>query len=189
LVLGDVAKRFGGVEALSGVSLAVERGEIVGLVGPNGSGKTTLLNVIGGLDRAESGTITLDAAHLELLPPHAIARRGLGRSFQSNMLPGEARSAGLARAISTDAAFLLLDEPAAGATDREREELASLLRRLRDAARGVVIVDHDIDLLARVCDRLICLDRGKVIAVGRPADVRANPDVRASFLGLEEAVA
>ena len=189
LVLADVAKRFGGVEALSDVSLAIERGEIVGLIGPNGSGKTTLLNVICGLDRADSGTIKLDTAHLERLPPHAIARHGLGRSFQSNMLPGDTRSAGLARAISTHAAFLLLDEPAAGATDREREQLASLLRRLRDAGRGVVIVDHDIDLLARVCDRLICLDRGKVIAIGRPADVRANPDVRASFLGLEEAVA
>ena len=189
LVLDNVAKRFGGVEALGGVSLAVERGEIVGLIGPNGSGKTTLLNVIGGLDRADSGTIALDAARLERLPPHAIARQGLGRSFQSHMLPGDTRSADLARAVATGAAFLLLDEPAAGTTDREREQLASLLRRLRDSGRGVVIVDHDVDLLARVCDRLICLDRGKVIAVGRPADVRASPDVRACFLGVEEAAA
>ena len=145
--------------------------------------------MIGGLDRADSGTIALDAARLERLPPHAIARQGLGRSFQSHMLPGDTRSADLARAVATGAAFLLLDEPAAGATDREREQLASLLRRLRDSGRGVVIVDHDVDLLARVCDRLICLDRGKVIAVGRPADVRASPDVRACFLGVEEAAA
>lgn len=189
LVLDDVVKRFGGVDALAGVSFAVRRGEIVGLMGPNGSGKTTLLNVIGGLDRADGGAITLDDTRLEHLPAHAIARKGLGRTFQVLVLDGDTRSADLARAVSTGAAFLLLDEPAAGATDREREQLATLLRRLRDAGRGVLIVDHDIELLSRLCDRLICLDRGKVIATGRPADVRADPNVRASFLGLAEAAA
>ncbi|OFW99204.1 MAG: hypothetical protein A3D94_02200 [Alphaproteobacteria bacterium RIFCSPHIGHO2_12_FULL_66_14] len=189
LMLDTVVKRFGGVEAVAGVSFSVGRGEIVGLIGPNGSGKTTLLNVIGGLDRGDGGTVTLDDVHLEHLPPHAIARKGLGRTFQTLMLEGDTRSADLARAVSTGAAFLLLDEPAAGASDREREQLASLLRRLRDAGRGVVIVDHDIELLTRVCDRLVCLDRGKVIAIGRPAEVRADPRVRASFLGLAEVAA
>ncbi|MGQ0581514.1 MAG: branched-chain amino acid ABC transporter ATP-binding protein/permease [Reyranella sp.] len=189
LALDDVVKRFGGVDALAGVSFTVQRGEIVGLIGPNGSGKTTLLNVIGGLDRADGGAIALDDTRLELLPAHAIARKGLGRTFQTLMLDGDTRSADLARAVSTGAAFLLLDEPAAGATDREREQLAMVLRRLRDAGRGVLIVDHDIELLSRLCDRLICLDRGKVIATGRPADVRADPKVRASFLGLAEAAA
>jgi branched-chain amino acid transport system permease protein len=189
LVLDAVIKRFGGVEALCGVSFAVGRGEIVGLIGPNGSGKTTLLNVIGGLDRADGGTIVLDDVHLEGLPPHAIARKGIGRTFQTLMLAGDTRAADLARAVSTEAAFLMLDEPAAGATEREREQLASLLGRLRDAGRGIVIVDHDIELLTRVCDRLICLDRGKVIAIGRPAEVRADPKVRASFLGLAEEAA
>jgi branched-chain amino acid transport system permease protein len=189
LVLDNVTKRFGGVEALCGVSFVLGRGEIVGLIGPNGSGKTTLLNVIGGLDRADGGMILLDDTHLEGLPPHAIARKGLGRTFQTLMLGGDARAADLARAVSTNAGFLLLDEPAAGATDREREQLAVLLRRLRDAGRGVVIVDHDIELLTRVCDRLICLDRGKVVASGRPAEVRADPKVRASFLGPGEEAA
>jgi ABC-type branched-subunit amino acid transport system ATPase component len=91
--------------------------------------------------------------------------------------------------VATGAAFLLLDEPAAGATDRERRELAAFLGRLRDAGRGVLVVDHDIELLSRLCDRLVCLDRGAVIAIGRPAEVRADPRVRASFLGLAEAAA
>ena len=89
LVLDKVVKRFGGVEALAGVSFTVGRGEIVGLIGPNGSGKTTLLNVIGGLERADSGTIVLDDRRLERLPPHAIARAGVGRTFQTLALAGD----------------------------------------------------------------------------------------------------
>jgi branched-chain amino acid transport system permease protein len=188
LVLDKVGKRFGGVEALANVSFTVARGEIVGLIGANGSGKTTLLNVIGGLEHTDGGSIALDARHIERLPPHAIARAGVGRTFQTSA-PDETRSADLLRAIATGAAFLLLDEPAAGATDREREQLAHLLRRLSDAGRGVMVVDHDIALLSQICHRLVCLDRGRVIAIGSPAEVRADPKVRASFLGLAEQAA
>ncbi len=179
LALDGVTKRFGGVEALAGVSLALERGEIVGLIGPNGSGKTTLLNVISGIDPADSGVIALDGPSIEKWPPHAIARAGIARTFQN-----QAQSVDLARAVATGAAFLLLDEPAAGMSERDRAALEAMLRRLRDSGRGVLIVDHDIELLSRVCDRLVCLDRGRVIAEGKPAEVRAHPDVRASFLGV-----
>ena len=86
--------------------------------------------------------------------------------------------------LTTDAVFLLLDEPAAGMAEREREDLARLLGRLRDAGRGVILVDHDIELMTRVCDRLVCLDGGAVVAHGPPAEVRADARVRASFLGL-----
>jgi branched-chain amino acid transport system permease protein len=182
LVLDRVSKRFGGVEALSDVSLVVDRSEIVGLIGPNGSGKTTLLNVISGLERADSGTIALDTIRIERRPPHAIARLGIGRTFQTP-IEGETRGAGLARALSNGAAFLLLDEPAAGMTDRERDTLARRLERLR-RIRGIILVDHDIELLTRVCDRLVCLESGRIIASGSPAEVRADPRVRASFLGV-----
>ena len=182
-----VVKRFGGVEALAGISFMVARGEIVGLIGPNGSGKTTLLNVICGLERADLGRIALDERPIGHLPAHAIAQSGVGRTFQAHMLEGETRRDELARALSNAPAFLLLDEPAAGATDRERAELVETLRRLRDAGLGLLVIDHDIELLSRLCDRLVCLDRGRVLAVGRPADVRADPRVRASFLGLDEA--
>jgi branched-chain amino acid transport system permease protein len=184
LTLDSVVKRFGGVEALAGVSFAVGRGEIVGLIGPNGSGKTTLLNAISGLEPADQGTIALDDRPIERLAAHLIARAGVGRTFQTPMLDGDTHRTELARAVSTGAAFLLLDEPAAGATDPEREQLARLVRRLREAGRAIVIVDHDIELLTRVCDRLVCLDRGTMIAIGRPAEVRADARVRASFLGL-----
>ncbi|HYC63129.1 MAG TPA: ATP-binding cassette domain-containing protein, partial [Reyranellaceae bacterium] len=181
LTLDNVTKRFGGVEALAGVSLSMKRGEIVGLVGPNGSGKTTLLNVVNGLEHADGGAIALDGVRIERLPPHAIARLGVARTFQ-----GQA-AVSVPQAVATSAALLLLDEPAAGLGERERTELERTLQRLRDGGRGVLIVDHDIELLGRVCDRLVCLDRGRVIAEGPPAAVRADARVRASFLGLEEA--
>jgi len=163
LVLQGVSKSFGGVEALSGVSFAVERGEIVGLIGPNGSGKTTVLNVISGLERADGGTIELDGRRLERLPAHAIARAGILRTFQTP-LPGEGRLAGIARAVSSGATFLLFDEPLAGANATEQTELVALLGQLRTAGYGVLIVDHDTDLLSKICDRMIALDRGRVVA-------------------------
>jgi branched-chain amino acid transport system permease protein len=187
LSIDRVAKRFGGVAALAGVSFTLSRGEIVGLIGPNGSGKTTLLNVISGLERLDQGMITLDDRPIDRLPAHAIARLGVGRTFQARLLEDETRRDELARALATAPAFLLLDEPAAGATDRERAALVETLRGLRDAGLGLLVIDHDIELLSRLCDRLVCLDRGRLLAVGRPDEVRADPQVRASFLGLDEA--
>jgi ABC-type branched-subunit amino acid transport system ATPase component len=78
----DVSKRFGGIQALKDVTLEVEQGECVGLIGPNGSGKTTLLNVIGGLYSPDRGMVILDAHPIHGLPPHAITKLGVARTFQ-----------------------------------------------------------------------------------------------------------
>ena len=77
-----MTKRFGGIHALADCTLSVEEGSITGLIGPNGAGKTTLFNVISGLARADSGEIRLGADRLDGLSPHAIARLGVGRTFQ-----------------------------------------------------------------------------------------------------------
>jgi len=82
LTVTGVTKRFGGVEALAGCTLAIAEGSITGLIGPNGAGKTTLFNVISGLTPADGGEIRLGADRLDGHPAHAIARRGVGRTFQ-----------------------------------------------------------------------------------------------------------
>ena len=82
LEVRGVRKSFGGVTAVSDVSLALERGRIYGLIGPNGSGKTTLFNCITGLERPDSGTIVFDGERLDGWKPHRVAQRGVGRTFQ-----------------------------------------------------------------------------------------------------------
>ncbi|HLQ66324.1 MAG TPA: ABC transporter ATP-binding protein [Candidatus Limnocylindrales bacterium] len=82
LTVTSITKRFGGVEALAGCTLSVGEGSITGLIGPNGAGKTTLFNVISGLTPSDGGQIRLGADRLDGLSAHAIARRGVGRTFQ-----------------------------------------------------------------------------------------------------------
>jgi branched-chain amino acid transport system ATP-binding protein len=82
LELEGVSKRFGGVAALTDVSFRVDPGEVLGIIGPNGAGKTTLLNCISGVYRLEGGAISLDGARISGLPPHQVARLGIGRTFQ-----------------------------------------------------------------------------------------------------------
>ena len=89
LEVRDVHMRFGGLKALNGVSLTVQRGEIFGLIGPNGSGKTTLINVITGVYRAERGAVMLDGRPIHDDPSYRIAKSGIARTFQNVNLVDE----------------------------------------------------------------------------------------------------
>jgi branched-chain amino acid transport system ATP-binding protein len=120
LAATGVSKHFGGVQALSGVSLAIGRGEIYGLIGPNGAGKTTFFNVLTGLYRADGGSLSFDGAPLDAGAPHEVARRGIARTFQnirlfSNMSAWENVMVG--RHVRTRAGVL-------GAVLRDRRTLA-----------------------------------------------------------------
>jgi len=83
LEIDAVAKRFGGVAALDGVSFSIARGEIFGLIGPNGAGKTTLFNLLTGIYRPDRGRIVFDGRSLAALKPHDVAAAGIARTFQN----------------------------------------------------------------------------------------------------------
>ena len=234
----DVTKQFGGVRALRGVSLRLPEGSVIGLIGPNGSGKTTLLNCIAGAFPLTSGEIRLDGATISGRRGHAIARRGVVRTFQNIRLFGQLtslqnvevaalaagrvprrrsrahalevlerlgishlaeRTAGtlsygdqrrleVARALGAQPRFLLLDEPAAGMNDDESEALSASIRRIRSERNcGILVVEHDLQLIMRLCDEISVLNEGEVIAHGAPAEVRANPAVVAAYIGEETA--
>ncbi|MEU0641506.1 branched-chain amino acid ABC transporter permease/ATP-binding protein [Streptomyces umbrinus] len=124
------------------------------------------------------------------LPAHvlvAIREFGLESALDrpvGDLSYGERRLLAIARAVATSPSVLLLDEPAAGLSDDESRELAHLVRRLaEDWGMGVLLVEHDVDMVMSVCDEVVVLDFGRRICVGTPEEVRGDPAVRAAYLG------
>jgi ABC-type branched-subunit amino acid transport system ATPase component len=98
---------------------------------------------------------------------------------------GLQRRVEIARALATEPAYLLLDEPAAGLNDKESSALGEALQKLAEEGIGVVLIEHDIELVMNVSSRIFVLDAGAVIASGTPLEVRNNTDVVAAYLGEE----
>lgn len=97
---------------------------------------------------------------------------------------GDERRLGVARALATEPRFVLMDEPAAGLPEAELPEFAAVIRSVRDEhGAGVLLVDHNVALVMEVCDRIQVLDQGRTLAEGPPAEIRANLDVAAAYLG------
>jgi branched-chain amino acid transport system permease protein len=152
LAIQGIAKSFGGVRALAGLSLVVRPREILGLIGPNGSGKTTLINVISGLVAADVGTIRFAGAPINGLRPDVIARRGLARSFQTANLVGSMTAldnVAVARVAAEQvgmrqALLSAWDDPALSRARRHAMSLLNTLGAGNVAARQAAGLPHGV---------------------------------------------
>jgi branched-chain amino acid transport system permease protein len=249
LAIEGVVKRFGGLVAVNDIAFELRAGEILGLIGPNGAGKTTLFNLITGLASPDAGCITFLGEDVARLSAHALARRGMARTFQhvklrpsmtlldnvalgaygrtragflrgalrldraeeravraeaarelarvglgakwrerAGALPlGEQRLLEVARALAADPALVILDEPAAGLRRLEKQALSNLIKALRTEGVTVMLVEHDMDFVMNLVDRVVVMDFGVKIAEGSPAQVSADRRVREAYLGVEAA--
>ena len=242
----DVSRDFGGVRAVSGVSLSVARGTVTGLIGPNGAGKSTLLAVLAGTDRATSGTIRYEGEDVSGLAAYRRARLGLVRTFQlasefkrltvmENLLSaapknrgdtmrgalagrrywdnderatigraadilrrfgltdlansyagdlsgGQRRLVEIMRALMTDPAMLLLDEPMAGVHPELAHRIGEMLIQLSHDGLTVLMVEHELAIMEEFCDPVIVMADGSVLAQGTMAQLRDRAEVVEAYL-------
>jgi branched-chain amino acid transport system ATP-binding protein len=220
---------LGGREILHDINLSIQPGEVLGIIGPNGAGKTSLLEVLSGRLKPKSGSVTYKGEDVTQLPLHGRARRGIGRTFQTPVVPDEltvgeafkaARQAYKPYLTKFDAEYgaelvhlnvshdeptarletlnrrklmlacllmrrpplLLMDEPAAGLINSEVDEIDHLIRLLsKEMNIAIVIVEHRIELLDTIADRVMVMDAGEVISEGSLAQILADPKVHAAY--------
>ena len=247
LRIEGVSKHFGGVWALKDCFLDTKQWPVVGLIGPNGSGKTTLFHTITGFYKADRGKILFQEKEIQALPVHAIALRGIGRTFQlsrifeslsllDNLLISRKTVAGenilslffrgsrirldektarekalaylnlvglsdkqdqkagelsygqrklleLTRILMLDPGLILLDEPAAGINPTLISRLLSVIQKLKAQGKRFLIIEHNMDVVIRLCDWVYVLDAGTPIAEGPPEKIKKDPVVLEAYFG------
>jgi branched-chain amino acid transport system ATP-binding protein len=220
---------LGGREILRDINLAVDSGEVLGIIGPNGAGKTSLFEVLSGRLKPKAGHVKFRGKDVTGLPLHQRARMGIGRTYQTPVVPDEltvgetfkaARQAYYPYLTKFDAEYgaelvgfhasndeptasletlnrrklllvcllmrrpplLLMDEPAAGLINSEVDEIDHLIRLLsKEMNITIVIVEHRIELLDTIADRVMVMDAGEVISEGSLGQILADPKVHAAY--------
>src|SRR5207244_4317219 len=147
LRVNAVDKAFGGIHAVDRCSLTVLPQSITGLIGPNGAGKSTLFNIIAGLYRPDGGEIWFDGTRIDGLPnQHARTLSG-----------GQKKLLELSRALMSDPALVLLDEPVAGVNPALTGSLMDLIEKLRQGGRTFFLIEHDMNVVMNRCDWVIVM--------------------------------
>ncbi len=232
----NVSRSFGALVALSGASLDVAEGEIVGLIGPNGAGKSTFFNCVAGDLTPTGGSILFNDVDVTRATPEAHAKLGIGRTFQvpatfieltilENVMVGaflrhqdrnDARTAALevieftglkavasapartlgtpgrkrleiARVLATQPKLLLLDEALAGLTPSEVQDAIALVRRIHAKGITIVIIEHIMEVIMTLAQRVLVFNQGVTIATGTPHEVVGNAAVIEAYLGRRHA--
>jgi branched-chain amino acid transport system ATP-binding protein len=230
LALERVVKRFGGVTAVAGVSLAVAAQEVVGVIGPNGSGKSTLFSLASGGQRPDEGRILLGGVDVTGKPAWRIARAGIGRTFQipslfdnmsvrdnllaaaveadwrhapqradevmdmlqitrvadnlaSELSGGQQKLLEFGRVCMRDPRVILLDEVTAGVHPNIRRIILEAIRRVRGTGATFLVIEHDMEMVREICDRIVVMDAGEVVAEGSFEDIAGNVEVQQAYLG------
>ena len=112
-----------------------------------------------------------------------VGLRALARTRADQLPTGQARLLELGRALATHPRVLLLDEPSSGLDEDETDELAALLRLLAGRGLAILLVEHDVEMVMKVCERIHVLDFGSILAVGTPGEIRRNKAVQTAYLG------
>jgi branched-chain amino acid transport system ATP-binding protein len=237
----ELTRRFGGLAAVNGVSLALDVGEVHAVIGTNGAGKSTLINMLSGELPASSGRIEFAGQDITAWPQPRRARAGIGRSYQRTTIfadfsvfencrlaaqamhprafalwesaahcaisvraahealeatgleedahrpagtlsHGGKRQLEIAMCLATRPKVLLLDEPLAGMGAEETERMLALLDQLK-AEHAVLLVEHDMDAVFRIADRITVMVNGEVIASNTPHHIRHDREVQIAYLG------
>ncbi len=171
-----ILRTFQHIQIFSGLSVLENI-----LLGFSRETKVPIWSELLGLRKARALEAELRARALEILELFGLKRWA---SYPAQALPyGEQRRVVLARAVASNPKLLLLDEPAAGLSPREGQELIKLLKNLKNNGLSLLVVDHDVDLILEVCDRVVVLAFGELIAQGAPQRIRENPRVIEVYLG------
>jgi len=117
-----------------------------------------------------------------------VGLRAVARERCDRLPTGMARLVEVGRALATRPEVLLLDEPSSGLDEHETDDLGDLLLELSGQGMAVLLVEHDVEMVMGVCSLIHVLDFGRVLAVGAPAEIQTNPEVRAAYLGTEDDV-